>query len=538
MSLFDFFGFEIKRKDNSEQNLSAVVPQTDTEGGQIIDRNASAFTTLSYNLDFTAEDSASLINKYRELSIQSDVESAIDEIINEAIYIGEFESPISLNLDNLKFSDNIKDLIQKEFQYILNLLNFNENAYEIFKRWYVDGRLYFNIVINLDKPKEGIQELRYIDPRKLKKIKEVKNEKIVGSSIIPIDFREYYLYDGFSKEIPVDAVASATSGLVDDKNSAIVLSYLHGAIKPYNQLRMLEDSMVIYYLSRATERRVFNVEVDTIPQHKVEQYMNAIIQKFKNKIAYDSQTGNLRDDVKTLSIMEDFWFPMREGKGTTVTSLAGGQNLNDLLASSEFFQRKFYRSLRVPMGRIIGGENSTFNTGRATEIAREEQKFSKFIKRLRMRFSSLFTDMLRVQLVLKNIISAEEWNLLVNNNLYYDFRQDSHFAEYNESEIESRRMELAAQAEGLRDHFSKKYIQKNFLRLSEEDIKEIEKDKLFEKNKKKTPIEDEETMGDDEFGDFSPAPRTQTSFNQPSVPPTPATSEPKEPETPTPTQET
>lgn len=491
MALFDFFGFSFKNRGAQEEKelLSPVLPQLDDESTII--NTGGGFINTSYNLDFNSSNKKVLIEKYRELSLHSEIESAIDEIINEAIVTGDAESPVAVVLDKLPFSEEIKEIITQEFENILNLLDFNENAYEIFKRWYVDGRIYFSVVIDAKNTKDGIQELRYIDPREIEKIKEVKEEFSKRGVKLQKTVQEYYIYKDV--KLPADSVASSNSGLIDYRNKSIIISYLHKAIKPYNQLRMLEDATVIYRLARAPERRVFKIGTGGLPKIKAEQYVNGLMNKFRGKLVYDSATGDLKDDARSLSILEDFWIPVGEdGKTTDISTLPGGTNLGEM-GDVEYFRKKLYRALHVPITRIT--EGSTFNTGRSAEIDREEVKFNKFIKRLRIRFSSLFTDLLRTQLILKNIITTEEWDLHVKNKLFYDFRKDSHFAEYNEAEIMTRRMELASTAIGLgEEYFSPIFIKKNFLKLSDEEIKDMEIDA--------EEIPDEPQPEEPEMGEF------------------------------------
>lgn len=531
---FDIFGFTIKRKaeeDERERSLISVVPKQEDDGAAYVYGGGYSSSTY-YNLDFSITNEVNLINKYREMSLNSEVESAIDEIVNECFYIGDNEVPVNIILDKIPYSDDVKKLIREEFDNILTVLNFGENAYELFKRWYVDGRLYFNIVIDTRNPKDGIQELRYIDPRKVKKIKEVKEEKYRGSIRIPILYDEWYVYNadtgggtGGSLKLPKDSVAAATSGLVDEKNGAMILSYLHSAIKPFNQLRMMEDAMVIYNMARAPERRVFKIDVGNMPKIKAEQYVNEMMNRFKNKVAYDSNTGDLKDDTRTLSMLEDFWFPVREGgRGADVSVLAGG-NTEFGITQTDYYNKKLYRALHVPVGRL--DTSSVFNTGRATEIAREESKFTKFIQRLRFRFSILFNDILRKQLILKNIITPEDWENHFKNNVFYSYKQDSHFAEFNEAEILNRRMELAQQADQL-GTFSNKYINKKILKLTDEEIEEITKDRELEGKKKKSS--GGEMMGG--MGDFGDGGGGSTSVQTPIEPEPPEVTTDLAPETP------
>ena len=477
---FDFFGFSIVKKEvpvEEKPSINNVVPPVDTEGSII---SSGGYFGTHYNLEFSSTNENLLINKYREISLQPEVESAVDEIVNEAIAAIDDESPVDVNLDQVKYSDEIKDMIREEFENVLSLLNFRGNAYEIFKRWYVDGRIQYYIAIDTEHPEKGIQELSYMDPRKLKKIKEVIRKKNRRGVEIIDNVNEFYIYnDQQQLKIPNDSISSVTSGLVDDKNNIVVLSYLHKAIKPLNQLRMLEDSTVIYRLSRAPERRIFYVDVGNLPKVKAEQYLNEIMGKYRNKIVYDAETGEVRDDKKTLSMQDDFWIPRREGgKGTEITTLPSGQNLGEL-DDIKYFQRKLYRCLNVPVGRLE--DNSTFNSGRATEINREEVKFFKFVQRLRNRFSVLFHDLLRKQLILKRIVTPEDWDSELDTKIFYDFKQDSHFLEYSEAEIMTKRIELAQAATQLgEEFFSNDYIKKNILKMSEVDMDQIESDKDLE----------------------------------------------------------
>lgn len=474
---FDFFGFSIVKKELPQEErpkVNNIVPPIDTDGAII---SSGGYFGTHYNLEFSSTNENLLINKYREISLQPEVESAVDEIVNEAIAAIEDEAAVEVNLDQVKYSEEIKDQIREEFDNVLSLLNFRENAYEIFKRWYVDGRIQYYIAIDTNTPQNGIQQLSYMDPRKLKKVKEVIKKKNDRGVDIIDKVQEYFVYnDEQSLKIPADSIASVTSGLVDDKNNVVVLSYLHKAIKPLNQLRMLEDSTVIYRLSRAPERRIFYVDVGNLPKVKAEQYLNEIMGKYRNKIVYDAETGEIRDDKKTLSMQDDFWIPRREGgKGTEITTLPSGQNLGEL-DDIKYFQRKLYRCLNVPVGRLE--DNSTFNTGRATEINREEIKFFKFIQRLRNRFSALFHELLKTQLILKGIVTSEDWDAEFNNKIFYDFKQDSHFLEYSEAEILTKRIELAQAAVQLgKDYYSPDYIKKNILKMTQVEMNQVEVDK-------------------------------------------------------------
>ena len=511
----DFFGFKIVRtekeiKAEERKSINSIVPPLDTEGSVV---SSGGYFGTSYSLEFSTTNENLLINKYREIGLQAEVESAIDEIVNEAISTDGQEAPVSLDLQKVKYSDDIKDSIRDEFTTILSLLNFDKNSYEIFRRWYVDGRIYYYIAIDTNSPKDGIQQLSYMDPRRVKRIKEVNREKNPRGVEVISDITEFYVYNEHQNlKLPVDSVASVTSGLVDDKNNIVVLSYLHKAIKPLNQLRMLEDATVIYRLSRAPERRIFYIDVGNLPKVKAEQYVNDIMNKYRNKIVYDSETGEVRDDKKTQTMTEDFWLPRREGgRGTEIGTLPGGMNLGEL-TDVQYFQRKLYRSLHVPVARL--DDAATFNTGRSTEINREEIKFFKFVQRLRTRFSALFSDLLRKQLILKEIITPDEWETELKHLIFYDFRGESHFMEFNESEIISRRMEVAKQAIDMGEgYYSQKYIRQNFLKQTDQDMEQIDID-----NGMVNPEKDRETETGIEGGGIPPEEETPVETPEPETP--------------------
>lgn len=527
MPLFDFFGFKLKNKVDEEQQgrLLTVVPPSNDDAAEVVGPSSS-FGSLYYNLNFNAANEAQLINKYRELSQYSTIDAAIDEIINEIIYTGEQETPVDINLEKVPFSDDVKKIIRDEFEYLLRLLDFNENAYDIIRQWYIDGKLYYNIVIDPENTKDGIIELRQMDPRKVKKIREVVEEKYRKGARIPVRFSDYYLYEdtGITFKIPEDTIAVCHSGMLEERSGFMrILSFLHAAIKPFNQLRMVEDSLVIYRMARAPERRIFKIDVGNMPPQKAEQYVNMMAMKHKKSFSYDSATGDLKDETRNLAMLEDYFFPVREGgRGTDVSTLPAGQNLGEI-EDVRYMQKNLYRALRVPVSRL--DEGSTFNTGRSVEILREEQKFSKFIHRLRIRFSALFTDILKKHLILKNIVSLEDWNEHIKNNIFYDFKHDSYFSEYNESEIQSRRMELAAQAEGLKEYFSPEYIQKKFLRLTDDEIEQIELDKVDKPKAKAGDMGTEMDLPPEEPEVFTPTPMATTA-------PKPTPEVPEEPTTP------
>ena len=413
--------------------------------------------------------------------MQPELETAIDEIVNEAIVNDDNGQAIELNTDDLKQPDQIKNKIRDEFDYILKLLNFGNMGHDIFRRWYVDGRLFYHIIIDEKRPTLGIQEVRYIDPRRIRKIREIQKTKDpkTGMEVIKRQ-NEYYLYNergiigahsNLGSKIAIDSVVNVNSGLMDSKR-AMVLSYLHKAIKPLNQLRMVEDATVIYRLSRAPERRVFYVDVGNMPTIKAEQYLRDIMVKYRNKLVYDSSTGEIKDDRKHLSMLEDFWLPRREGsKGTEITTLPGGANLGEL-EDVKYFEKKLYKSLGVPIGRLEPQQG--FSLGKSTEITRDELKFTKFVQRLRNKFATLFDDLLRVQLVLKRVCTEEEWKQF-KEEIWYDFRKDNNFTELKESELITNRILLLQYVDPyVGRYYSKEWVRKNILKQTDEDIEEID----------------------------------------------------------------
>jgi len=425
------------------------------------------------------------------MAMQPEIESAIDDIVNEAIVKDDDGQVTNIVLDNLNQPEKIKKAIKEEFQNILRILNYNNMASDIFRRYYIDGRLFYNVIIDKENPVAGIKELRYIDPRKLRKVRELKKQKDdkTGAEVVNVA-NEYYIYNdkvvtGSSTNygpvgvrITTDSIISVVSGLMDSRR-AVVLSYLHKAIKPLNQLRMIEDATVIYRISRAPERRIFYIDVGNLPKLKAEQYLRDIMVKYKNKLVYDANTGEVRDDRKFLSMMEDFWLPRREGgKGTEITTLPGGQNLGEL-EDVKYFQKKLYNSLSVPISRLES--NQGFSIGRVAEVTRDELKFAKFVDRVRNKFSDIFDQALRVQCVLKGICTNEEWSLF-KENIHYDFIKDNNFSELKEAELMTNRLQLLGSVDPYTGrYFSQAWIQRNVLRLNDDDIKrmqeEIEKEK-------------------------------------------------------------
>lgn len=446
---------------------------------------------LSFGLSY--KDEAELINKYRKMSLTADIDSAIDEIVNEVMSFDAEEPPIEIITDDLKLSSSIRTKISKEFDEILRLTRFNMRGDDLFRRWYIDGRLFHHLIVDENKAKEGIQEIRYVDPRKIKKVREIIKKKDPNSGLeVIVGTKEYFVFKENKKkeytssdlavQIPAEAIVYTHSGIIDEDSdeNTIVLSYLHKALKPWNLTNMVEDAQVIYKISRAPERRLFYIDVGNLPKTQAEQYMNGIINKYKNKLVYDSSTGTVKDSVHTMSMMEDIWLPRREGsRGTEVSTLQGGGGLGEV-EEIEYFMKKLYRSLHIPLSRIEAAGETQFSMG-STEITRDELKFSKFVSKLRKRFSSMFTDMLKVQLLLKNIITVEDWDL-IEENIRYRFNLDLHFQEMKEAEIFNKQLEQLDAVDGyVGRYFSIEYVQKKILKQSDEDIKEIKKQKDAEK---------------------------------------------------------
>lgn len=516
----ELFGFEFgfkRKKGESDKKLETFAPEVTDDGAVVVSEGGQYGTYL--DLDGTSRTDVELITRYREMALQPEIEMAVDEVVNDMVCYDSDENLVELVLEELEYSDAIKDKIRAEFEHIVKLLDFNNSGYEIVKRWYVDGRLYYHVVIDTNDIKSGIQELRYVDPRKIRKIREVKKKQGPNNLTTVATVNEYFMYSdkGFtaSKEprtsivststaglkIAKDAIVHVTSGLMDPTNQ-MVLSYLHKAIKPLNQLRTLEDATVIYRLSRAPERRIFYIDVGNLPKAKAEQHVRDMMVKHKNKIVYDAATGNIRDDRKFMTMLEDFWLPRREGgRGTEVTTLPGGQNLGEI-EDVLYFQKKLYRSLNIPVGRIES-ENQ-FNLGRASEITREELKFSRFINRLRMRFAGLFKKILEKQLILRGIISKEEASTIMSQ-IRFDFMKDGYFTELKEMEIMRERLNMFKEVEDLVGRFySTKYARLQILKQSEEEIEEMDKEIAEEAAEKKdSPDETEKNTGDEDIDDIS-----------------------------------
>lgn len=470
------FGFEIQRKKQA-QPQSIVAPVSDD--GSTIVNSAAGYYAQAVNFDAVIKTENDLIRRYREIAQYPDTDGAIEDITNEAIISDEDAPSLRIVLDSLKVSSTIKKKIEEEFQNILNVLKFDQKGHDIFRTWYVDGRLYYHILIDEKNPKNGIVELRQIDPRKIRKIKTINKEKNAQGLEVIKSIEEYYLYNdkGITEstsqgvKLPLDSVIYVPSGSMD-QNSGMMLSYLHKAIKIVNQLKMMEDALVIYRISRAPERRIFYVDVGNLPKIKAEQYVNDIMNKFRNKIVYDATTGEVRDDRKHMSMMEDFWMPRREGgKGTEITTLPGGQTLGQI-EDIEYFQNKLYQSLNVPASRLQ--KTDGFNLGRSSEITRDEIKFTKFVSRIRKKFSTLFLDALKIQLIFKGIITLDDWDQL-ERGIKFDFMRDNHYAELKEAELMQGRLNILQLIDPyVGKYYSPTYVKKHILRLDDDDIEEMQ----------------------------------------------------------------
>ena len=477
----ELFGFQITRVKKTEDPKQSFTTTQADDGTQTV--AAGGYFGQYLDMEGTAKSEADLIRRYREISLHPECDMAVEDIVNEAVVANELKEAVRVNTDNLPYGKDIRRRIEGEFSDILKLMNFNTKGHDIFRRWYVDGRIYYQKIIDRTSPTLGITELKYIDPRKIKKIREVRKTRPEGAKNLEIvdEFVEYYLFNekgvsgttsGGGLKIAPDTIAFCPSGLVDQQKN-IVMSYLHKAIKPVNQLRMIEDAVVIYRIARAPERRIFKIDVGNLPKVKAEQYLRDVMARYRNKLVYDASTGEIRDDRNYMSMLEDFWLPSREGgRGTDISTLPGGQNLGEI-ADIEYFQKKLYRSLNVPVSRLESTQG--FNLGRASEITRDELKFTKFVQRLRKKFTELFNDLLKTQLILKKVISEEDWHT-ISHNLQYDFLQDGHFAELKQSEMMRERIQLVNE---MRDmvgkYFSVEYMRKNVLKQSESEIAEMDK---------------------------------------------------------------
>ena len=478
----DLFGFRFTRIKDDKNKEKFTLP---SEQDGTIDVAGGGFFGQILDTDGRERTEQDLIRRYRDIAQQPECDSAIEDIVNEGIVANERAQAVQVVLDQLPYPMKIKKAIEKEFDSVLRLLDFDTKGHDIFRRWYVDGRLFYHKVINKKNPKLGIQEVRYIDPRKIKKVREVDTKQPKGMSIEIIEkTNEYYIYNdkgmfsgGYGAganeglKISIDSVTYCPSGLVD-QNKGNVLSYLHKAIKPVNQLRMIEDALVIYRISRAPERRIFYIDVGNLPKIKAEQYLKDVMNRYRNKLVYDASTGEIRDDRNHMSMLEDFWLPRREGgRGTEITTLPGGSNLGEI-DDITYFQRKLYRSLNVPISRLEAEQN--FSLGRSTEITRDELKFTKFVQRLRKKFTPVFTDMLKTQLILKGIMTLEEFHN-IKELIQYDFLQDGHFTELKEAELMENKLQTLGTIEAyVGTFFSKKWVQNNVLRLTDLEIEDMQ----------------------------------------------------------------
>lgn len=486
MADISLFGYKISKDKPEPKNAqSFVVPQNDDGAASV---NAAGFAATYYDIDASAKSEVDLINRYRDIALYPDCDSAIEDIVNDAVAAEDDDAVVKIDLEKVELSSGIKKTIEQEFDNILKLLDFNSKAHDIFKRWYVDGRTVYHKIVDTSKPKQGILELRYIDPRKIKKVRKVNRKKDPNTGVeFIVDIEEFFIYNEKGLvavgptapnamqgvKIATDAIAFCTSGLIDlDRN--VVQGHLHKAIKVVNQLRMVEDSLVIYRMTRAPERRIFYIDVGNLPKAKAEQYVKGIMNQYRNKVTYDATTGEIRDEKKTMSMLEDFWMPRREGgKGTEITTLDGGQNLGEI-NDINYFQNKLYQALNVPMSRMRS--DTGMNFGRQAEITRDELKFSKFVGRLRKKFGELFDDLLKTQLILKGIMSEQDWEK-IKEDIYYNYTQDTYMAEAKQAEILRNRIDLLnAINPYVGMYFSREYIYNDVLHMTEEEIEKMKKE--------------------------------------------------------------
>jgi len=503
------FGWELKKSEKPKeetQNLKSVVPPSDDDGAGYVSSGPAAYYGHYIDISGSKEtkDNSDLIKSYRGLATHPEVDQAIEEIVNETIITGDNESPVELNLDKVELTQSIKNKINTEFENICSMLNFNDLGHDIFKSWYVDGRLYHHLLVDEKNKKAGIQEIRYIDATKIRKVKNVKYEEDPKTGVkIVKSTEEFYIYENAPKsskgkpivtntqgvKLSTDSISYVTSGLLDENRTKVV-SYLHKAMRPINQLRMMEDSLVIYRLARAPERRIFYIDVGNLPRGRAEEYMKNIMARYRNKLVYDANTGQVKDDRKHMSMLEDFWLPRKEGgRGTEISTLPGGQNLGEI-EDILYFQKNVFKALGVPADRLR--QESTYSLGRSTEIQRDEVKFQKFVNRLRSRFSKLFIDILKKQLILKGIITADDWTD-IKENIFVDYQKDNYYTELKELEMMRERLNLVDQsAQYVGQFLSKEYVMKKILSFSDEEM-----DKIL------LQIESEKEQG--EVHEFSPA---------------------------------
>jgi|TARA_R110000822_G_scaffold142939_3_gene281079 hypothetical protein len=501
--IYNLFGFEIKRAKGlgkEDKKLPSIVPPVDNDGAGYVTGAAGAHYGhfINYDGDTDAKDNAQLINKYRGVALHPEVDAAIEDIVNEAITASESKSPVDLVLEATKIPSSIKKKMEEEFRKIVSMLNFNDLGHDIFRSWYVDGRLYHHLVVDESNLKLGIQEIRPIDSAKIRKVKHVGKEKDpkTGAEIVKT-IEEFYIYQtkpgaqNTGIKLSPDSVSYVTSGLLDDTRKKVI-SFIHKALKPINQLRMMEDSLVIYRLARAPERRIFYIDVGNLPRGKAEQYMKDIMARYRNKLVYDANTGEIKDDRKHMAALEDFWLPRREGgRGTEITTLPGGENLGQI-DDIVYFQKKLYRSLNVPLQRLE--QEAQFSLGRSTEINRDEIKFQKFIDRLRNRFSALFLGILKKQLLLKGVITEDDW-LEWKEDIIVDWARDNHFVELINMDILREKLQTMDQiTQYVGEYYSKNWVMKNVLGLTDEETKKMNRE-----------IQSEPPSGDD-MDDDGPAP--------------------------------
>jgi len=528
------FGFSIEDTDEKSLPPSAVspVPPNNEDGNDHY--LSSGFFGSYVDIEGVYRTEFELVKRYREMALHPEADSAIEDIISEALVSDTNDSPVEINLDNLNASDGIKTKVRDAFKFIKDLMDFDKKAHEIYRNWYVDGRLFYHKIIDLKNPQAGLQEIRYIDAMKMRYVRQQKKSKEDKYRVTnmtqdnPMEYEfpqleEYFVYNpkqtypvgspgslGGDKGIKMakDSITYVTSGLVD-RNKGITLSYLHKAIKSLNQLRMIEDSLVIYRLSRAPERRIFYIDVGNLPKIKAEQYLRDVMMRYRNKLVYNADTGEIRDDKKYMAMLEDFWLPRREGgRGTEISTLPGGQNLGEI-TDIEYFKKKLYRSLNVPPSRMDG--EGGFNLGRSSEILRDELKFTKFVGRLRKRFSNMFNDMLKTQLLLKNVITPEDWEVM-SEHIQYDFLYDNHFSELKESELLNERLNSVATAEPyIGRYFSQDYVRRRILRQTDEEI--LEQDKLIKKEIKDGTIPDPDTIDPETGLPLDAVPATASSMD-------------------------
>jgi len=506
------FGFELKRTKKVESKmLPSIVPPTDDDAAGYISTGAGAYGQY-INMDGDqSKDNAQLIMRYRGVAMNPEVDMAIDEIVSESIVASELESSVELKLDEIEAPKKIKDQIQEEFDNIISLIKFNDLGHDIFRSWYIDGRIVHHLLVNEANTKAGIQEIRHIDSAKIRKVREVKYKKDPKTGVKIVDnIEEYYIYEekpGSNTvqgvKMSTDAISYVTSGLLDETKKKVV-SHLHKALKPINQLRMMEDSLVIYRLARAPERRIFYIDVGNLPRGKADQYMKDIMTKYRNKLVYDASTGQIKDDRKHMSMLEDFWLPRREnGRGTEISTLPGGDNLGQI-DDIIYFQKRLYRSLNVPVNRLE--QEAQFSLGRSTEISRDEVKFQKFIDRLRRRFGGVFLGILKKQLILKGIITAQDWEEW-KDDIYVDYIKDNHFSELKDQEILQSRIGLMNEVtQYVGEYFSKDWVMRNVLMFSDDDIEKMQKDIDKEISAGDIPDPEEEAAAEREAQNAPPEP--------------------------------